>query len=137
MKVVFDGSAFAKRYVDEAGSQRVDDILQQASALGLCILCVPEIVSALNRRLREGAITATGYAQAKTRLGEDVGDALLLNLTSSVVVRSIELLETNVLRAMDALHIACALEWQADLFVSADQRQLVAARRADLRTEQV
>jgi predicted nucleic acid-binding protein len=37
---------------------------------------------------------------------------------------------------MDALHIACALEWGAEVFVSADARQLAAARRAGLRTKQ-
>jgi predicted nucleic acid-binding protein len=37
---------------------------------------------------------------------------------------------------MDALHIACAIEWGADVFLSADARQLAAARRAGLKTKQ-
>jgi predicted nucleic acid-binding protein len=39
-------------------------------------------------------------------------------------------------RRMDALHIACAIEWGADVFLSADARQLAAARRAGLKTKQ-
>jgi len=35
------------------------------------------------------------------------------------------------------LHIACALQWEAELFVSADQRQVSAARKAGLRTKLV
>jgi hypothetical protein len=46
-------------------------------------------------------------------------------------------METNVLRAMDALHIACALEWQADLFITADKRQLMAAKNSGLRSEYI
>jgi predicted nucleic acid-binding protein len=36
---------------------------------------------------------------------------------------------------MDALHVACALEWKADLFVTSDRRQLDAAIKSGLHTE--
>jgi hypothetical protein len=36
---------------------------------------------------------------------------------------------------MDALHVACAIEWKADLFVTSDKRQLVAAQNAGLHSE--
>jgi predicted nucleic acid-binding protein len=35
------------------------------------------------------------------------------------------------------LHVACALQWNADLFVSSDNRQLNAARNAKLLTKKV
>jgi len=41
-------------------------------------------------------------------------------------------MESNVLRAMDAMHEACALEW---LFVTAGKRQLMAEGKAGLSTE--
>jgi predicted nucleic acid-binding protein len=36
---------------------------------------------------------------------------------------------------MDALHVACAMQWGAELFVSADARQVAAAKKAGLRTK--
>ena len=133
MKVAADSSALAKRYVEEAGSERLEQILQDAAELGLCILSVPEILSGLNRRLREHALAEQEYRRAKEQLLADAADATALPITSEVVSLSVELLETNVLRAMDALHVACALQWSADLFVTADKRQAAAARRAELR----
>ncbi len=97
----------------------------------------PKIVSALNRRRRERNLTRGQYDSVKSRLLEDVRDADIVNLTISVVCSSIAVLETNPLRALDALHVACALEWGADLFVSSDQRQLDAAKRAGLKTKTV
>lgn len=137
MKSVFDSSAFAKRYIEEAGSQEVEDILQSSTVLGLCIICMPEVISALNRRLREGMIEADHYAQIKQQLVDDIHDAVILNLTPTVITRSITLMENNVLRAMDSLHLACAVEWQADLFVSSDHKQIVAAQWAGLKTARV
>lgn len=137
MKTVFDSSAFAKRYIEEAGSQAVEEILQNSVELGLSVICVSEIISALNRRRREGVIEPKDYAQIKQQLVEDISDVMLLDLTPTVIAKSITLLENNILRAMDSLHIACAIEWQADLFVSADLRQISAAQGAGLTTEQV
>ena len=134
MRAVLDSSSLAKRYVQEPGSADVEDVLSATAELGLCILCLPEVVSALNRLCREEALTAPDYLQAKAALVADMKEATVLHLTPAVVTRSVGLLETNMLRAMDSLHVACALEWGADLFLSSDRRQFAAAERAGLRT---
>jgi predicted nucleic acid-binding protein len=100
------------------------------------MICVPEIISALNRRRREGSLTRGQYGTAKTRLVEDARDADIVQLTASVIGTSVAVLEASPVRAMDALHVACAVEWGAEMFVSADKRQLLAARRAGLKTRQ-
>ena len=136
MKAYLDSSAFAKRFVEEQGSDAVEVVCAQASELGLSVLCVPEVVSALNRRLRERLLTPSQYREAKERLLDDVRDADIIQLTPSVIGSAIQVLEAGPVRAMDALHIACALEWGADVFVSADTRQMAAARRAGFKVKQ-
>ncbi len=137
MKLVVDSSAFAKRYVLEDGSEILDRLLQQASQLALCAILVPEIISGLNRRLGEQVLTQDDYRQAKEQLMNDIHDAIILQITPAVISRAVKLLENNVLRAMDALHVACALEWQAELFISADIRQVEAAKNAGLHTKYI
>ena len=135
MKTFFDSSSFAKRYVDEVGSGAVDDFCMGASELGLCVICAPEILSALNRRLREGSISSSDYAEAKGSLSFDVRDVVVINLTPAVISTCVSILESNAIRAMDALHVSCAVEWKAQLFVSSDTRQAAAARNAGLHVE--
>jgi len=137
MKLFLDSSAFAKRFVEESGSQEVEQLCSQATELGLSVICVPEIISALNRLLREKHLTRQDYAHAKQRLAQDVRDAVIINLTPDVIQSSIGILETNPLRTMDALHIACAMAWEVDLFISSDHRQITAARTAGLRTKRI
>jgi predicted nucleic acid-binding protein len=137
VRTFFDSSAFAKRYVEEAGSQAVDAICADATELALSVVCIPEIISAFNRRVREGNLSRQQYIQAKTRLSEDVEDAVIVNLTSSVLSTCTTILEDSPVRAMDALHIACAIAWNAELFVSADKQQIMAADKAGLRTKHV
>ena len=137
MRAFLDSSSFAKRFLDEDGSDEVETACAEATELGLSVLCVPEIVSALSRRRRERSLTRGQYDSVKRRLIDDVRDADIVNLTVSVVSSSITVLEASPVRALDALHVACALEWRADLFVSSDKRQLGAAKKAGLNTKSV
>ena len=137
MKLYLDSSAFAKRFVEESGSQEVEQLCSQTTELGLSVICVPEIISALTRRLRERNLTRQEYARAKQRLSQDVRDTVIINLTPDVIQSCIEVLQTTPVRTMDALHIACATAWEADLFASSDHRQIAAARAAGLKTRQL
>jgi predicted nucleic acid-binding protein len=137
MKLAVDSSSFAKKYVQEVGSDKLDRLLERASELAFCVILVPEILSGLNRRLRERVLTVADYRAVKKQLLNDVRDATVLQITPSVVSRSIKLLESNVLHTLDALHVACALEWQADLFVTSDKRQFMASTNTGLFSEYI
>ena len=137
MLAFFDSSAFAKRYVQEVGS---DDVLlwcEQASEIGLSGIALPEIISAFCRLLREKRISRKQYHALKVSLLEDVRDVALCDLSPAVMHHSILALEKNTLRGMDAIHIASALALRAEVFVSADQRQCKAAKLAGLRVVKV
>lgn len=135
MRVFLDSSAFAKRYIEDDGSQPVDDICQEATELCLSVICIPELISALNRRVREKRLSQKNYKTIKKALSEDLQDITIINLAPEVLTKTTRLLEDNALRAMDALHVACALEWGAALFVSSDKQQIIAAGKSGLITK--
>jgi predicted nucleic acid-binding protein len=137
MRIFFDSSAFAKRYVREEGSDAVLLWCDQATELCLSGIALPEIISAFCRLQREKLITPLQYRHLKTMLMADIADASICDLTPEVLRSTIVTLENNVLRGMDAIHIGSALALKADLFVSADSRQSAAAEQAGLRVVQL
>ena len=137
MRVFLDTSSYAKRFIEEEGSEKLDELLDQASELCLSILCIPELFSALNRRLRSLGITPRDYAAVKIRIAEEIEDATIIQLSPRVVQISIDVLEASSLRALDALHVASAIACHADIFVSSDERQIQAARKAGMKTRKV
>ncbi len=137
MRVFFDTSAFIKRYVREAGTDAVLAWCDQATEICLSGIALPEIVSAFCRLRREGKIDDMQYRQLKLSLLADIEDAAIGDLTPAVLGEAIFCLENNVLRGMDAIHIGSAVVLKADVFVTADQRQLAAANNAGLRAESV
>jgi predicted nucleic acid-binding protein len=137
VRVFFDSSAFVKRYVSEPGTNEVLDWCEQAMEIGLSAIALPEIVSAFRRLQRERKINDTLNLQLKSLLLADVKDASICDLTPIVLAQAVKILEKSTLRGMDAIHIGSAVTLQADVFVSADQRQRDAAKLAGLRVEAV
>lgn len=132
MKLFTDSSALAKRYIFEQGSEQINAILQDASELAISMIIIPEIISALNRSVRQEIITNRQYQQLKNQFMADIRDAIILQVTNNVISRSITLLENHSLRTLDSLHIASAAEWNADLFVTSDKKQWLAAKDSGL-----
>jgi predicted nucleic acid-binding protein len=135
MRVFFDSSAFVKRYIREEGTDTVLAWCDRAAEIGLSGIALPEIISAFCRLRREDRITETQYRQLKTLLLSDIEDVAICDLTPAVLAQAVSSLETNVLRGMDALHISSAVVLQAEIFISADRRQIDAAIRAGLQVE--
>lgn len=115
----------------------MEEVLSGAAEAAVSLIGPAEIVSALSRLRRQGSISAAQYDQAKTALFEDLEDLSICEVTVPVVGLAIDLLEQHPLRTLDALHVAGAVEWRTDLFVSSDRRQLAAASASGLSILQV
>jgi predicted nucleic acid-binding protein len=132
MRVYFDSSAFAKRYVDEAGTAAVLEWCDRASELVLSTIAIPELISAFCRLRREGRLTAQQYDGLKSDLLSDISDAMICETSPRVIQHAVQALESHTLRGMDAIHIGAALDSAAEAFVSADARQCAAAQAMGL-----
>lgn len=135
MRLFFDTSAFVKRYVGEPDSSRVLELCARADTIGLSIILLPELISTLRRLVRGGRLPEADYGHLKAAALRDLRDADLCDPTPTVLERTVGCLERNLLRAMDAIHVGSALVYRPDLFVSADHRQLEAARQEGLAVE--
>lgn len=133
MRVYFDSSAFAKRYINESGTTEVLAWCDQAAELVLSVIAIPELISAFCRLKREGKLSAGQYRRLKSDLMADIADALICDTTPQMIQQSVQALERHSLRGMDAIHLGTAVVSAADVFISADTRQCAAAEALGLR----
>ena len=134
-----DTSALAKRYVDETGSSWLRRRLTAEPLPSVVVvhLAIVEMTSALTRRMREGRLTQTEYAQLQSAFRSDcLNEYEIAVAAGSVVDEAVRLLEAYPLRAYDAVHLATALVANQRLidggltpliFLSADDRMNDAA----------
>ncbi len=137
MNVFFDSSAWAKRYLEESGSDQTEEICLKSDTVILSILCVPEIISSFSRLKRDRKISEEQFLQLKDAFLLEIKDVQLVNITSAIVTESVEIIQCCSVRTLDALHIACAQAVDIDLFATADHRQLEAARALGLIVQKI
>ncbi|MFN3481278.1 MAG: type II toxin-antitoxin system VapC family toxin, partial [Thermodesulfovibrionales bacterium] len=96
------------------------------------VLLYPEVISALNRKRREGGFTESGFNQALSAFKRDYDFLYKVQLSQNVLELTERLLYKYPLRALDSIHLSSALLFMDIisnniLFLSADRRLLNAA----------
>jgi predicted nucleic acid-binding protein len=134
-----DSSALLKLYLPEPGSDELNRTVQGRVDLLVSDLALTEVVSALARRLHQGALTRDAARRVQHAIVGPVGAGLYrrVDLTPDVHRRAEHLLLSPVgrsLRAADALHLALATSAQAASMASFDMRLAAAARAIGLAT---
>ncbi len=129
----FDTSVLVKRYVGEEGSARARSLLKKHRFLSSAIAPL-EMASALTRRRAMGDLAEKDFAVILSRTRADRMYWELIEVTPLVLDRAEELVQETTLRALDALHVASALVFQAASgirvpFITGDAQQRDAARK--------
>ena len=132
MRVAIDTSALVKRYVAIQGGAELQPIFDEATSVHIAHHCRVEMHSAFNRMRLTKQITPTVYRKAIADFDKELVDFKVSPWTPEIEAQAISLLAGSHLRAMDALHVAAALAVDAERFVSSDERQWQAAKRANL-----
>lgn len=135
MIVYSDASAIVKIYLAEDQSLAVADWLADADVVATHAIAYVETRSALARRKQDGSLTADKHDQALMALDADWPSFAQVSMDEHAAG---DIAARHALRALDAIHVAAALELahaapEATVtFCSFDQRQLVAARAEGL-----
>lgn len=142
-----DSSALVKRHVAERGSPWVANLFTatQEHYIVTSRLSSIEVISALNRRVREGTLDAVSYRTLRDDfLALCRRSYRLIPITNTLLIHTRDLLERHPLRTYDALHLASALAaneqtiragLSALTFLAADGRLLNAAQAEGLATD--
>ena len=130
----WDSSAIVPLVCAEIVSTRCRTWLRDDEAVLVWALTAVEVISALTRRRREGAMEPAVFETGKLRLAQLEAAWSEVTQVDAVRARARRLLESHPLRAADALQLAAALvaveERPAAIpFVTFDDRLGEAARR--------
>jgi predicted nucleic acid-binding protein len=110
-----DSSALVKRYLTEPGSLQIREIIENAEALGTVVISRAEIVAALGKAVRLGALTREIAEEARRALQIDWRDFARIAVSEYLVDRASDLAWTYGLRGYDSVQLAAAVIWQDEL----------------------
>jgi hypothetical protein len=126
-----DSSALVKLVFDEPESAALRAFVAGADLVS-CDLALTEVPRAIRRAAAHEPLLSADVA---LRTAGELLDAIGLLPLDRAVLAAAGAIEEPALRALDAIHIAAALDLSPiDAFVSYDERQSAVARLAGLRT---
>ena len=133
--IFWDSSALAALLFEEQTTRLVQSWLQDNGEVIVWALTRVELVSAIERRAREGILGAPERAAALVRVERIFHDAHEVTDLAAVRTRAVRLLGRHPLRAADALQLAAALVVSdpepSSLALAALDRRLAEAARAE------
>lgn len=128
MIAYLDASALVKRYVAEAGSAEVVELIIQAEAVGTAVISRAEVAAALAKASRIQVLPRAEAVSALKVFNNEWENLVRLQMTEGLVFRAASLAREYGLRGYDAVHLASALFWQdmlgAAITVASYDRQL-------------
>lgn len=136
----FDTSALVKRYHEEQGTERVDEILDdEEPEILISSLTVIESVSAFRRKHNRGDVTESEMQQLlSVFFREALDDFVIVPLEESLLTFSFDLVLEDDLRTLDSLQLSAGLslaEEMSDIqFATADTALADVARERGLAT---
>lgn len=142
-----DSSVLVKRHLAEAGTHWFQALVAPPASTTIITahISVVEVVSALQRRVRDGLLRPTDALALRTDfLGLCQVEYTLIGCTDAIIDQSWQLLERHPLRAYDAIQLASALAANTALgaagldpatFLCSDQRLRQAATAEGLATD--
>ena len=138
-----DSAYLAKRYLNDSDSEPVRDFVRTPAPLYSSVLCIAEVVCAMQRRYREGAISRRQVDELSSVFRKQVEDRVwtLIPVSESLlweVHDAVRRLARSVfLRSADAIHLASARRAGFSEIWTNDRQMLEAARHFGLRGRSV
>ncbi len=129
MKVFFDTSALAKKYIEEPGIASFDRIFSQTTSMVVAPIYVIEMNSILHRRWREGTLTEKQVHWLKSEIFHDALAFEQVVFSDSLITKAIALMDKYPLVTLDSIQLASASLTEIDMFVTADKKLSEYAKR--------
>jgi uncharacterized protein len=108
-----DSSAIVKRYVNETGSNFVEDLadVKNGNVILLARITQVEVAAAIARRLKGGSLNTTDAQNALAAFQHDLANNYFtVDISAALLSRAMTVATKHALRGYDAVQLAAALE---------------------------
>ncbi|MBD3391497.1 MAG: PIN domain-containing protein [Chitinivibrionales bacterium] len=134
MRAFIDTSSLVKKYIEETGSEEFGILLKSLSEIVVSPITVLELHSAIERRLREGALQSSDAKWIEKEFTTDYDFFGVVEWNDELVKEGLRIIRAYQLRVLDAIQLSAALISDSGLLVTSDKRLYQAARKVMSKT---
>lgn len=135
MTLFFDTSALIKKYIFEAGSDMVDDLMNKADSIIVSSITEIETYSTFKRLLVEKAISESDYRVLLNEFDIDYPYFTHISFDTLVSANAKILIEKYQLKSLDSIQLGTALllKDEIDYFVACDTKLISSGKKEGLK----
>jgi predicted nucleic acid-binding protein len=136
VRAFIDTSSLAKRYVQEPGSEELEEFIRSVvEDIFISTLAIVEFSAAIGRKIRNKDIMENEGANAMQEFEEDwQGWFTKVPITEELAEFASSLAIQHPLKGSDAVHLGSAATSGADLFVTSDVNLLKTAKKIGMQS---
>jgi len=135
MNLYFDTSALIKKYIFEAGSEQVDELMNKADRVFVSEITEIESYSTFKRLSVEKAINENEYDILKNEFEFDNQYFDHVGFDENIINTAKSLIEKYQLKTLDSIQLGSALilKEEIDYFVACDEKLIASGKKEGLR----
>ena len=139
MNIYLDTSALVKLYIDEDGSDIVNDSTDRATIVSTSRIAYAEALSAFVRCKDEKVLSKKNYDKCITCFKFNWEMYFVIEASEKVIKIAGDLIEKHSIRGFDSIHLASAMVLRKEInqstdFICWDNRLLEAAKKEGFKT---
>ena len=139
MNIYLDTSALVKLYIDEDGSDIVNDRTDRATIVSTSRIAYAEALSAFVQCKNEKVLSKKNYDKCITCFKFDWEMYFVIEASEKVIKIAGDLIEKHSIRGFDSIHLASAMVLRKEInqsidFMCWDNRLLEAAKKEGFKT---
>jgi len=127
MRAFIDTSSLFKKYVDENGSKKMEELLKTVSEIIISPITILEINSIIERRLKEKSLSFSDAKWIEKEFLHDFSFFGVVGFNDLLVGECIRVIRKYQLKVLDGLQLSSAIISKPELFIVSDKRLFNAA----------
>jgi predicted nucleic acid-binding protein len=135
MNIFIDTSALIKHYVNEDGSDIIDNLFLKTDEIYISVITEIETFSTLRCLLNDKLITKHEFLQLSNEIEKDFQFFTIIDFDESIIILVKNLIIQHGLKMLDSIQLSSALliKDSIDYFVCCDNRLVTAAKKEKLK----
>jgi predicted nucleic acid-binding protein len=129
MRVFIDTSSLFKKYIEENGSKKLEELLGSVSEIIIAPITILEVNSILERRLKEKSINSLDAKWIEKEFLLDYDYFGIIEFNDDLVRECIRVVRRYQLKVLDGIQLSSAIFSRPQLFIVSDLRLFEAAKK--------
>lgn len=122
MVIFMDTSSLIKRYIQENGSDKIDEYYKEENDIFISPITPIEFHSALRRKLRENTINIDTFYKALSAWSKEESIYEIVLFNRRLVLEAIQLIDYENIKTLDSIQLTSAKLQKLDEFVTSDKQ---------------